>query len=391
MDLRKWRRYLLDRGIVHIYTIFIAGYFLMPMASGHRRLFYILVLPACLLLWRELRDFYRGNALFHLLCAYTIYILFTLSWSPDPNPSIILEAVWGALAVIPFCMLSGYLWVHYPRRMDQLAHRGVWLAALAASSSILVWYAANPFPEARLEPLGVMHHPNKSACAYGVALMFCTHYILNERGRDNRALYVVLATILLSLILLTQSRTALAAVCAGLLVMAGWRAIGAILGGLGVSWLLIASNPKDWWHRVSEFSFRPGIWEQQIEDMAGHWWLGHGFVSETSVAAYDKVFNHAHNSYIASLRDGGVIGLAMMLAILALAILWSSRLLRERRERFYLAMILYGMTCVTMDFDRILLAPRELYLFFWLPIAFVMALYPYRQDPGQIRYRSATA
>ncbi len=389
MDLRKWRRYLLDRGIVHIYAIFIAGFFLLPMAAGHRRLFYILVAPAIALLWRELREFYRGNALFHCLSIYTLYMLATLLWGSSQEPALIMEALWQALAVVPFCLLSGYLWIQYPQRMDMLTHRCVWLAATVAATSILVWYAVNPFPEARLEPLGVMHHPNKSACVYGVILMFCAYYVLTERGRENRGLYLGLAAILLALILLTQSRTALAAVCIGLLVLAGWRALGAIAGGLTASWVLIASNPQDWWHRVSEFSFRPGIWEQQISAMSGHWWFGHGFREDTMVAAYGKLFSHSHNSYVASLRDGGIIGLVLMLAILALALWWAVRMLLERRERIYLALILYAMTCVAMDFDRILVAPRELWLFFWLPVALIMAAYPHRHDPGLNRYRSA--
>ena len=55
MEISKFRRFLLNRGMVYFYAIFVAGYFLMPMAAGHRRLFYILVLPAVALLcrWRR--------------------------------------------------------------------------------------------------------------------------------------------------------------------------------------------------------------------------------------------------------------------------------------------------------------------------------------------------
>jgi hypothetical protein len=388
MEARKIKRYLLDRGIVHIYTIFIAGYFLMPMAAGHRRLFYFLVLPAVALLWQELRAFYRGNALFQLLGCYTLYMLLSLSWSDTRDITVIYEALWQSLMVIPFCLISGYLWIQYPQRMDQLAHRVVWLAAAAAVCSVLAWYLVNPFPESRLEPLGVMWHPNKSACVYGVALLFCAYYVLTERGQENRGLYLALAAILLSLILLTQSRTALAAVCIGVLVLAGWRALGAIAVAVAASWILVASNPQDWWHRVAEFSFRPGIWRQQIADMSGNWLFGHGLRSETTVAAYDKVFTHAHNSYIASLRDGGIVGLLLMAALLALALLWSIKIWQQRGERIYLALILYAMTCITMDFDRILVAPRELWLFFWLPIALIMATYPHRHDLALTRYRN---
>ncbi len=51
-----------------------------------------------------------------------------------------------------------------------------------------------------------------------------------------------------------------------------------------------------------------------------------------------------------------------------------------------LALLLYGMTCITMDFDRLLVHPKEIWLFFWLPVALIMAVYPYRGDPGLLRY-----
>ncbi len=75
--------------------------------------------------------------------------------------------------------------------------------------------------------------------------------------------------------------------------------------------------------------------------------------------------------------------------ILGLGLVWATRLARERGERIYLAMILYAMTCIAMDFDRLLTGPREIWLFFWLPLAFTMAVYPHRQDPGLLRYRSS--
>ena len=145
-------------------------------------------------------------------------------------------------------------------------------------------------------------------------------------------------------------------------------------------------HPQDWAHRVAEFSFRPGIWKQVLSDMEGHWWFGKGYLVNPKVEAYGTLLNHAHNSYLASLRDGGLVGLALMLSILGLAGLWAFRLYRQRGERLYLALLLYGMTCISMDFDRLLVHPKEMWLFFWLPIALIMASYPHRHDPGLVRY-----
>jgi O-antigen ligase len=386
MEITKLRSYLLDRGVAYFYALFIAGYFLLPMAAGHRRLYYILVMPAVLLLWRELARFYRGNVLSALLLVYTLYMMSTMLWTADFDPEEAASTLLYSLALMTFCHISGYLWVEQSGRMDRMAHRCTWLAGAAAVVSMAVWYLNNPFPEARLITLGVMHHQNKSACAYGVFVLLCTYYLFTERGRDNKLTYGGLAVLLLSLVVLTQSRTALVALGVALLVLIGYRALALLAVAVPASWTLVATRPEYWQYRVESLSFRPGIWQQVLADMQGHWWFGHGYLVNPEVAAYDKTFNHAHNAYLASLRDGGLVGLALLVAILAVALVWAFRLYRERGERIYLALLLFGMTCIFMDFDRLLVHPKELWLFFWLPVALIMAASPALKGTGPARY-----
>ena len=52
MEIRKLRSSLQNGGTVCLYATFISGYFLLPMAAGHRRLSYTLVVPAALPLGR---------------------------------------------------------------------------------------------------------------------------------------------------------------------------------------------------------------------------------------------------------------------------------------------------------------------------------------------------
>lgn len=372
MDIGKVRRFLQDGGIVYLYALFIAGYFLLPMAAGHRRFYYILVLPAVLVLWRDLAECYRGNALAGLVLLYAGYMMSTLAWTADFAPANALWALWYSLNVVTFVMLSGYLLIRYPRRVWVLARYAVWLAAGAALVSTVVWYLQHPFPTSRLEPLGVMHHPNKSGCAYGLFLVLAIHFLIVAEERRERLLYAILGTILLCLVILTQSRTALAGVCAGLLALAGFRALGLIAGALAASWALLMATPDLWQERVLSLSYRPGIWQQVLGEARGHLLFGQGYLVDTVVPAYGREFSHAHNSYLATLRDGGVVGLALLLAVLALAVRWGWELRHRFGEKIYLALLLYGVTCVAMDFDRLLVHPKEIWLFFWLPVALIM-------------------
>ena len=372
--------------MVYFYATFIAGYLLLPMATGHRRLYYILVLPAVLVIWRELSDFYRNNALAGLLLLYTTYMMSTLLWTADFAPAAALEALGYSLCVLSFCYVSGYLWIRHADRMDRLAHRATWLAAAAAVVSIVAWYISNPFPTSRLEPLGVMHHQNKAASAYGIFLVLCLHYVFSDRGRNNKLVYSSLALALLSLVVFTQSRTAMTSVCVALLILVGYRGLAIAAIGVAASWALMAANPQIWVNRVVDYSFRPGIWERVITDMQGYWWFGHGYLIDPRVPAYDQLFNHAHNGYLATLRDGGLVGMGLLMAILAIAAHWAWRLYQQRGERIYLALLLYGMTCIAMDYDRLLVHPKELWLFFWLPVALIMAAHPVRYEPVTVRY-----
>lgn len=370
--------------MLYIFSLFIAGFFLLPMAGTVRKIQYLVVFPAALLLWREVAAFCSGNSLYRLLLAYAGWMTLSLAWTADFSPGPAATQLWININLLVFVALAGYLWNRHPGEIERYLPWLVGLAAAAALVSTLAWYWENPFPSSRLVPLGAMHHPNKSGAAYGLFLVLCIQ--LGITAQRRRGLYILAAAILGCLVIFTQSRTALAATCVGVVVTLGWRAIIPVAMGMALSWALVASNPEEWWARVVSFSFRPGIWEAVIADMSGHWLLGLGYLVDTHVQAYDMVFDHAHNSYLATLRDGGLVGLALLLAMLGTALWQAAKIWRERNERIYLALLLYGMTCISMDFDRLLVQPKEMWLYLWLPLALVAAAYAGRTGSGLPRF-----
>ncbi|MEP0202919.1 MAG: O-antigen ligase family protein [Halioglobus sp.] len=385
--IHKLQALLRSKGMAYCYAVFIAGYFLLPMVSGHRRLYYILVLPAALVLWRELITLYRGNTLLYSLLAFICYMIGSLVWSADFNQAEALWSIWYSFAVLTFCAVTGYLWLEHPQTMDKFLRRGLYVAAAAGLVSILAWYLNNPFPSSRLELLGVMSQTNNAACVYGLFTVLACHYFFTTPTKQAKLSYIVTAAILLSVVLLTQSRTALAATSLGILAIVGYRALWVPAIALGLNWALMAANSTLWTDRVTTFSFRPGIWRQTIADMQGHWLLGRGSLVDPEVSAYEQVFNHAHNGYLATLRDGGLIGITLLIIVLGLAAFKGLQLYRHAQERIYLSLLLYGMTCIAMDFDRLLVHPNELWLFFWAPIALIMTAKPQQREADEaLRY-----
>jgi len=387
LNLNQLAAFFRSKGIAYCYAIFIAGYFLLPMVSGHRRLYYILVMPIALLLWRELITLYRGNTLLYSILAFVCYMVSSLAWSADFNQAEALWSIWYSFAVLTFCAVTGYVWIEHPKVMDKFLRLGLYLIAAAGLTSALVWYFNNPFPSSRLELLGVMSQTNNAACVYGLFTVLACHYFFTGPTYQAKLCYFVTASLLLSVVLLTQSRTALAATSIGILAIVGYRALGVLGIAVGLNWALMAANSTLWTDRVATFSFRPGIWRQTIADMQGHWLLGRGSLVNPEVSAYEQVFNHAHNGYLATLRDGGLIGLTLLLIILGLAAFKGLQLYKHARQRIYLALLLYGITCIAMDFDRLLVHPNELWLFFWTPIALILTAYAEpKEASGHTRY-----
>ena len=380
MEFRRFHSFLLERGLLYVYSLFIAGYFLLPMAAGHRRLYYLLVVPVAMFLARELWTFACQSAITALTMVYTLWMSLSLLWTANAEVSAALWQLWLNATTLSFVAISGFLWHHHHQKLDQMIRALLWLAAAAAAVSMLVFYLQHPFPQARLEPLGVMHHQNKGGAAYGLILLLCLRVAISDPDQGQRWRFGCIAAVLAALVLLTQSRTALGATCIGLAVVLGRRGLPWLALGLGASTALVAMNPEAWSERVVGFSFRPGIWQQVLQDMQGHWLLGQGYLADPRVYAYEKLFDHAHNGYLASLRDGGLVGLALLVLLLGTALFQAYQIALRHGERLYLALLLYGMTCIAMDFDRLLVHPKELWLFFWLPLALLMAVYPRRMS-----------
>ena len=404
-QVEQLRAYLRERGVALLYGLFVAGYFLLPMAAGHRRVYYAAVFPAVALLGRELWRFYRGNPLAGLTLAYAGWTALSIAWTENFSAAAAAWALWCIAAVLSFVFITGYLWAEQPRRAEWFLPKIIALAGFMAALSILAWYGCSPFPtrfenswfgdviagwfkcrdfaNSRLEPLGVMHHPIEASCAYGLFLVLALSRgpalgsIFRGRACSWRTWlgcvgHVSVVFAMLALVLLSQSRTPLAALCVAFAVLLGWRSLCWIVPCAAVNWWLIIGSPAS--YRLETFSFRPGIWESVVRGMSDDWLIGKGLLSDVHVTAYGNgLFHHAHNAYLAALRDGGAVGLALLMGILALALVQAWRLLRERGERLYLALLLYGMTCVFADFDRLFTHPQELWLFFWLPIALMMA------------------
>lgn len=161
--------------------------------------------------------------------------------------------------------------------------------------------------------------------------------------------------------------TACTAVAAALL-LSDWDPGRAIQRGLG-------ERPEIW--RI--------VWERFLEAPL----IGHGLLAPESLTlASGKPIDHPHSAFLATLFYGGGVGGGLLLWMLAAAGRAGWAVVRRGGWSLPLVLLVYAVLVVLTDNDKLLLSPRPLWLYFWLPILLCAAApaepgpRPCRAEPG---------
>ena len=352
-----------------LYGLFMAGFFLFPEAPDHYKLYYAAVLlPVLLYGWKQPQP-WRSNPLFWLLLAYIAYMSASALWSVPGDWPGVGRVAWYGLQVMVFIVATGLVQSDDPVRFDTLLRALLLLATITAVASVLVWYANHAFPATRLGLLNRMSHSILAGCVYGFFALLALHFFQLATGRAGRILFAAATTVLVATVLLTQSRTAIVPLLIATLLLTGSRGrlLIAALVGVFVAFLLL--EPAFWERLARGMPNRPEIWLTVLQQALERPLFGAGYVVPTGVQVGERSFVHAHSAFLATLRDGGVVGLALLLGMLAMALRCAVRRDRRGGHWFYSALLVYAILCAVPDLDRLLTRPKEPWLFFWLPLA----------------------
>jgi len=358
--------------VFFFYCIFLLGYFFFPQPSGHYKYYYFFVFPGFLfvLLKGGVRDIFASRLLF-VWMAYILFMGLSPVWGNGFSWDGFLIVVWHVILVVSFIIITVFMKLKFADEVTQLLKALVWVAVAVAALSIFLFYSNNPFPAARLEPFGRMNHPILAGCVYGFFALLSMSFFCNRRTNKPNIRYLLSAIFLVSTVLLTQSRTPLVA-----LIFSGFfflkKNVSTIFVFLAASAVTLFW-PQLWDGLLRGTSYRPSIWLQTLKDSMEHILFGVGYMSNPTVFVDENVFAHAHNAYLATLRDGGIIGIVLFVVALAATAQQAFRLDKIYNSVWHGPMIVYAMVCMIFDFDRIITRPKELWVFFWLPVALVIA------------------
>jgi O-antigen ligase len=236
--------------------------------------------------------------------------------------------------------------------------------------------------EDRLVGLGITDNPNPSAFVYGFFGVIALDYARNHWGEKLAFVYAAGVLMIILFIILTQSNTgllALASSCALLFLFDRRQAppsmmIALCLGAAAavyLAWVLgLLSAATD-----TGFMNRLPIWQRILEQWQAAPVFGYGY-QPTPILWPDggpSILNYAHSGFLSTLRDGGLVGLALLLMVYGFALRAAFNMVLTSRRARYLCLFVFGLVCVLVDSDQMVTRPRELWIILWLPLACLVA------------------
>ncbi len=367
------------------YTVFLAGFYFVPNAVDHYK-FYIAAVffPGLLLLPAALKQA-RHSPIWLCLLAYLGYLLLSSLWSDDFSTAILWRDVRYTGYILSFILVTLYFFKSdrlLPTAIMQLV-AGVVIVAAAIS---IATFEPTAHPSASLQRrmvgLGITDNPNPSAFIYGFFAVIALDYAREHWGEKLAYIYGAGFAIICLFVISTQSNTgllALTAACTLLFLADRRRALPTLLIGLllglvtaaYLAWSLgLLSAAVD-----AGFSKRLSIWQYVVQQWQDAPVFGHGYQKVLVLADNGTLstVNYAHSVFLSTLRDGGLVGLFLLLLVYMLALRSALRMAIKEHNSLYLSLLAFGLVCVLVDVDQIVTRPRELWVILWLPLACLMA------------------
>ena len=358
------------------YSLFFAGFFFFPGKPEHYEYYYWTVLPFAVILAPTAFKLLKRSPLFWLVFAYTVYMFAASAWS---QPLLIDDFLFFSrciLYVLSFVAVTVVLLHEYPDRFEVLIKLTCACAAITAIAGIALWYGEHDFPASRLWSIGKFQAPIETACAFGVFGLLALHYTLREKTTALRIGFGVCMLLIFAFIIFGQSRSGIAAFIAatmaltltqypkkGLLLLLLFVAVAAAV------WIFLPELTAQLTRGIPQ---RPAIWASVLTYAKEAPFFGYGSLSDTAVVLPEITHPHAHSPFLASFRDGGIVGLALLLTLLGYACVAAVRHSRSLRNPLYLILWIYLMICITPNADRFFVRPSAPWMYFWLPLIFLI-------------------
>jgi len=317
--------------------------------------------------WREL----GRRPLMPWLMVFLMWSTLSLTWTNAARP---LDEILRTLSVLVFL----FAWMcgvgDDPRRQRWLLLGGAGVLAVTATAA-MIRFTLQPSSDGRVIGFGVMANPNLIAAAMGAGLLWLWPW--RFQTWKQRLLKWLTMTVLVTCLLLTESRSAWAALFAAAFVLlavrrkdrALQRMVALSAFGVGVAVVAAPELSERGW------SFRPEIMQHAWRMIEQHPWLGLGQGARFTIPIQGSTEHvHTHNLFTQIAVELGVPGLVLW-SFIWLGLGW--RAWRHRDDvigRVVLGLWIFASVMVQFDLPHLIDSPRPGWLIIWLPLALSLSL-----------------
>ena len=370
------------RILLFAYLALLAGAYLIRDHDLLRHVFWGIALVAAVLLLRA--EDYRALVRSSVGCLALVYLgWFGLSalWS-EPRTIGPLHVAQSGLAIVAFLVLTVALSQRDPGFARHLMRTIVWVGAGAALIAMLWFYAHHDFPRERVEDFGIGGYFTRAGTMYGVAALGAWWLLDRERPTTAHRIALVLClVVLLAFVALAQARGAMLGLAlAGLTwaIVTRQRALLAL--GLAVLVVGIGLQYADVFGAYDllarGFTLRLHTWRDALARMPDALWFGYGIADPQTfilkhgeTVIHPHTIMHPHSAFLGHQLQGGLIGSAIFLGLLAAAARIGCHEWRERADFLILTLLAFLIGNGLVDFGHFYSQLDLEWFLFWLPIA----------------------
>ena len=372
---RPNRRYWITAaGLMGVMT----GFFLLPTSSLHNKLFYVVLLLPLVL---NARAILRAADILHrplfLSCgAFLLYLPLTSLFSvSDASARDCWDGLRDCIYVTSFILVIAYVRRRHETVFDRILDATLTAAASSALLSIVAWVAEGADFAVRIRGISRTEHATQAPAAYAVLLIVIAVKMFGTIGWRTRVLYIGGSLIFACYIVLAQSRGVILALIPALCLLRAvkgrHRAFAVWCAALLCAVILAVYlfDLSELWSGLSRgANYRAEIWMTAWESIRETPLLGHGLNSRFEPTVNGVRIQHTHNIYLGVLYHGGAIGLVLYLSMVFVALSHGWRNRGNQHALAALLMLVFSGVFMLSDVANVITNPREVWLYFWLPI-----------------------
>lgn len=359
------------------YLLLLCALFFLPGRSLHHKLFYglfsIPTLIALCLRPRELKELLR-EPIFIALLMFVAWALLSLCWSPGDEP---IGGMFKPPLHTVLLFAGSYLLVRYRNDILQPLLFTAALVALIATTFFLFKFAQVYQPGMRLIGGGAFDNPLLSSHLFGFFSAYWLAVTMTCKRRQMMWLSVPAMAIMFMAVIGTGSRTPLVALtmAAVWLCFICWnrRSLGLLIA-LAISGATVLSLFAQMIIERGD-SYRLEIWQQVLQKIADHPWVGHGFSATLSVdPGVGYSFQEPHSFALGVLYYVGILGLLPWLFFLFWGLLSSWRQRVQPLLIIASSLLVFGIGAGLTEGGGIISRPKEHWFLLWIPLALIAAV-----------------